>query len=191
MDGNKYANFGIALAIGVGLTGCLPTKGTLTPEDKLSVATMALEAGATLAELAKAQVLAAGSYPGCVVMEIVVATLSAASEATLGAALETPVLPKVSVDLSDCKVLADKWPEGSDAAAEVKGIYDLYVVPVTSIVMDRIAKSSKIKCRDAAIIEAAFSYSTQALGPILDEIANPDGKFEIPQIPLDLSKCTE
>lgn len=180
----------IALVLSVGFTGCLPVKGTLSPEDKLSVATMALEAGATLSTLGRAQLMAAGSYPGCVVMEIVAATLTSASEATLGGAIEAPVLPSVDVDLSSCMRLTDKTPEGSDAAEEIKGIYDLYVRPVTDIVMDRIAKSTKIKCRDAAIIQAAFSYATVALDPILEEIANPDGKFEIPQIPLDLAECS-
>ncbi len=191
MDRKRNVVLGLSLALSVVTTGCLPTKGTLTPQDKLSVATMALEAGATLARLGKAQVMAAGSYPGCVVMEIVSASLSSASEATLAGALKTHVLPSVDVDLSGCKLLADKKTENSDGAQEVQKIYGLYVHPVLEIVSDRIENSKAISCRNRAIINASFSYADVALEPILEEIANPDGKFEIPQIPLDLSKCTD
>lgn len=200
-----------ALLIPLALGGCKPTKGTANPEDYFPLIQVALAGGETAAMIGRNEAIKAENFPGCVASEALITSLGSANEVIGGRLMDKIVIPAVEIDVSEClpfKDKADAAPvEGGEAApvegdetpveesSSLKGNPDaaMLVEAIAGITLAAVAhyaaKLQTTHCKKGTAALGAVNYVQGMVGPIADEIAEPDGKLSVPAVTIDLSEC--
>jgi len=205
-----------ALLLPLALGGCKPTKGTANPEDYFPLIQVALAGGETAAMIGRNEALKAENFAGCVASEALISAFGSSNEVLAGRLMDKIVIPAVDVDVSECLPLKDKADaapaEGEEAPAEeavpaegdetpaeesssLKGNPDaaMLVETIAGITLAAVAhyaaKLQTSNCKKGTAALGAINYVQGMVGPIAEEIAEPDGKLSVPAVTIDLSEC--
>lgn len=96
------------------LGGCVPKKGTASPEDYFPLIQVALAGGETAAMIGHNEAIKAKNFGGCVAASTLITAFDGAGEILAGKLAGQIVIPGVDLDVSECLALRDA---GGDAEA--------------------------------------------------------------------------
>lgn len=173
------------------MAGCKPNGSVKSPEDYLPYVSMALEAAGTAASIGQTEARTKGAFAACVTTGVLESALNTASDAVVGSVTKNEQIPAVEVDVSVCLEFAPDPAEGKDVSEEVKALIDAWtdaVIKQASFFIDRLEGSN---CKAYQGGTAAMIYVKQVMGPIVEEISEPDGKLSLPAVPINLAACEE
>ena len=156
------------------LAACRHQVPSNQPVDPVPAVVAALAGGSALATLGQAGAVDKGDAVGCWAW--------GASSAVGGVAAQVlaaggDLYPAVEIDLSMCLALTPV--EGSDVGPLVESIV-LNTLAQARTVFG--AYSEGMPCEVVAHIEAAFSYASGWVGPVLAEVASPDGVLSVSEV---------
>ena len=101
----------VTLLLPLALGGCVPKKGTTSPEDYYPLIQVALGVGQTAAAIGRDQSIQDGNFELCVVSDVLSAAFGSAGEVLGGNISGQPVIPGIDLDLTDCLALWEKPAE--------------------------------------------------------------------------------
>lgn len=111
-----------------------------------------------------------------------------------------PELPAISVQYSStatekgCEELMKDGAWRAVIPDTAKPILDGLVLPVVALLTSQSKawlSEVDMKCRTRVWLVASIKYLGGLIKPLLDELANPDGSFDVAAVPLDFSVCEE
>jgi hypothetical protein len=168
--------------------GCKPKKGTANPDDYYPLILVALEGGKTAAMIGRNEAIKAENFAGCVTSEVMIAATDAASATLAGKLGGKVVIPGLNVDLADCMPLNPKDPKGNE---DVGVIVEQVVGVALGLGSHYAAKLESQDCKKAKAALGAIAYLQGLVGPVADEISDPDGVFTVPATEIPLGECGE
>jgi hypothetical protein len=183
----KMATVTCVLGLTVGSVGCKPKKGTANPGDYFPLILVAMESGKTAAMIGRNEAIAKENFAGCVASEVLISATDAAGEALVGHLGGTVVIPGIDVDLSDCMPLNPKDPKG--AKESVGMIVEQVVGVALGLGSHYAAQLETADCKKGKAALGAIAYLQGLVGPIAEEVTNPDGVFALPAMEIPLSAC--
>lgn len=172
------------------LTGCLPTKGTASPEDYMFLAQTSLEGAKVAAMIGRNEAIDDRNFAGCVASEVFVEALGSANKALGKSSMgDDFYIPAVSIDLSECMSFAPApGPAPNEEVAQ-------HVEAIASVALGAAIHYSRsllqADCKKGVAVLGVVEYLMGLVKPIANEIALSDGKFEAPEVKVPLSSCSE
>ncbi len=156
----------------VAMVGCQqPPSGQ---EDPIPVVVSALASGSALAFVAEADAIRREDAVACWAWGSASFLAASAGKILASGGAE---FPSVDVDLSACHDL--KPMPGVDVSAQVEPIAHATLNSAQIVVA---AYSAKWSCPLRSNVDAAMAYANGWVGPIVDEVTNPDGKLTVPAV---------
>jgi len=183
----KMAATACVLGLTIGSFGCKPKKGTANPDDYFPLILVAMESGKTAAMIGRNEAIDKKNFAGCVTSEVLISATDAAGEALMGHLGGTVTIPGIDVDLSDCMPLNPKDPKGAEESVGM--IVEQVVGVALGLGSHYAAKLETSDCKKGKAALGAIAYLQGLVGPIADEVSNPDGVFTIPSVEVPLSAC--
>lgn len=181
--------------------GCKPSKGSANPEDYFPLIQVALGAGETGAMIGRNEAIKAQNRGGCVAAESMITAFDSANQILTGSLEDKVVIPAISIDVSDCSELkgsdSEAPAEGASTEDALKGSQDAAVLFETlagitlAAVKHYAARLKTANCGKGTAALGVVLYVEGMVGPISAEIADPDGKVDVPAVTIDLSECEE
>jgi hypothetical protein len=167
--------------------GCVPKRGTASPEDYYAAVNLSLEGGRVAAMIGRNQALSEKNFAGCVVSDVLASALDSGQDALRGKLSEAPTIPAFELDLSECMaVRGDALPPGREEIASlVEGISGVALAAARHYAV----KLKAADCRKAGMVLAVGDYVAGMLEPLVDEITEPDGQFSAGVVAIDLASC--
>jgi len=108
-----------ALILPLGLGGCVPKKGTASPEDYFPLIQIALAGGETAAMIGHGEFIKTKNFGGCVAASTLITAFDAANQVLSGKLQDKIVIPAVDIDVSDCLALRGTPAEAGDENASL------------------------------------------------------------------------
>ena len=108
-----------ALILPLGLGGCVPKKGTASPEDYFPLIQIALAGGETAAMIGHGEFVKTKNFGGCVAASTLITAFDAANQVLSGKLQGKIVIPAVDIDVSDCLALRETPTETGDENASL------------------------------------------------------------------------
>lgn len=116
---SRIAKFTVAATLVLPLTlgGCVPKKGTASPEDYFPLIQVALAGGETGAMIARNEFIEKKNWKGCVAGEALISAFDSAQQVLSGRLQNKIVIPAVDIDVSECLTLRNTSGESARAIA--------------------------------------------------------------------------
>jgi len=140
-------------------------------------------------EAGKALSVADRNVVACYVTSSFLTAIGAAQSAVDGWAKgeATGVIPSVEVDINSCLVLQES-PMEPVLEADAKALVDALsgsILPAVESITLLVMEGKDVSCEDKAIAKAVFSYVSAVKGPLIEELAAPDGRVYVPAVSLE------
>jgi hypothetical protein len=123
-------------------------------------------------------------FAGCVVSDVLGAGLDSVQDALKKNSDTSIFVPGFEVDLSECMAIQDKRPLGND---KIKSIVDNVAGLSLSMAKYYASQLLSAKCEKGVAIVGALAYLENLVPAISDEIANPDGKFKVEGLRIEVA----
>lgn len=171
------------------VAGCKPLKGSASPEDYTFLIHTALESAEIGAMIGRNAALDKGDFAGCVTAEVLGEAASGVKRSLSKRMDDEFVVPALKVDLDECRQL------GSAPAPAQNEKVAAYVEAFAGIALSGASHyASKLEpsdCKKSKAAQGAVAYLQALVKPIADEVAYTDGVFEVPEVKISLSECSE
>ena len=167
-------------------TGCVPDKGTASPEDYFPMVIVGLELGKSGAMVARNEAIAKENFAGCVTADVLGEAFGGASEVLSGKLAGAVTIPGIDLDLTDCMAFNPNEPKSNE---EIGAIIEAVAGAALSVAEVYALKVASVNCRKGKVAMGAIAWIRTVVGPVAAEIENPDGNFTTPAYTIDLSAC--
>jgi hypothetical protein len=168
----------------LGSLGCKPSRKTANPGDYELIVESALEAAQIAAMIGRNEAIKNDDFAGCVVSDVLGAGLDSVQDALKKNSDTSIFVPGFEVDLSECMAIQDKRPLGND---KIKSIVDNVAGLSLSMAKYYASQLLSAKCEKGVAIVGALAYLENLVPAISDEIANPDGKFKVEGLRIEVA----
>jgi len=169
------------------MAGCRPNRGSANPEDYYPLIQLSIEGGKIAAMIGRNQAIERKDFAGCVASDVVAAAMDSANTALSAKISDTPTIPGFSLDLKECLSLRGSAPGGDrDAGSLVEAISGVALVAARHYA----TKLQASNCKKGSLALAVVDFVSGMVVPISEEIAQPDGKISVPDVPVKFT-CSD
>ncbi len=183
-----FGKLAVAFAAMILTSGCAPKRGTASPEDYYSSARLTLEGGRVAAMIGRNQFLAEKNFMGCTVSDVLASAIKSGEEVLQGKMTDAPVIPAFELDLSECLAIrgdAATLPSEEEVASLVESIAGVALLGARAYGV----KLRATDCPKGVVVLAVSDYIAGMVAPVVSELAEPDGKFAVDAVAIDLASC--
>lgn len=145
----------ILLALPLVMGGCVPKKGTASPEDYFPLIQVAMAGGETAAMIGRNEAIKAKNFGGCVAAASLITGFDGATQVLAGRIQGLIVIPAVEIDVSECLALRE-------AAGDESASFHGPGVVITKVAGDAPEAAATPATEEKAVEEAAAATPAEA-----------------------------